>query len=99
LVAYNGFCQLANQFGHWLFGGGSNSEAAAQQRVLELQMEAEVARRQAEAERLHQEEEARRLATMYKVPSNCDGLCLVRGGFNGRGYNHAVPALRTPRAR
>jgi hypothetical protein len=62
---YNGFYQLGYQFGQWLFGGGSNSQAAAQQRVLEQQMMAEIARRQAEAQRLHQEEEARQLAEMY----------------------------------
>ncbi len=64
-VVYNGFYQLGYQFGQWLFGGGSNSQATAQQRVLEQQMMAEIARRQAEAQRLHQEEEARRLAEMY----------------------------------
>jgi hypothetical protein len=64
-VVYNGFYQLGYQFGQWLFGGGSNSQAAAQQRVLEQQMMSEIARRQAEAQRLHQEEEARRLAEMY----------------------------------
>jgi hypothetical protein len=62
---YNGFYQLGYQFGQWLFGGGSNPQAAAQQRMLEQQMMAEIARRQAEAQRLHQEEEARRLAEMY----------------------------------
>ncbi len=65
-VVYNGFYQLGYQFGQWLFGGGSNFQAAAQQRVLEQQMMAEIARRQAEAQRLHQEEEARQLAAMYQ---------------------------------
>jgi hypothetical protein len=66
-VLYNGFYQLGYQFGQWLFGSGSRSNAADEalrQQQQQLMM-AELRRREQEAEQQHREEEARRLAAMY----------------------------------